>query len=203
MVPRLIIAGITNLNDALTCLDAGVDGISFIFYNDPRQLSPDKASEISMQLPHTFSIIGEFADIPMDKLKSVQRQCRLTAVRLSGCEDTNSYRRINCNIIRLIRLKPGQAAAGGWGIALPEFCIVHREKNAGNRIHLWMEAGQSMKSCPHATISGRISLDNLENVMKLKPYAVRINSGAEQFIGKKDPAKINEILRIMKKGLFA
>lgn len=200
IAPRLVIAGITNLKDAETCVSIGVDAISLIFYDDPRQLTLEKAAEICNALPPLITLIGEFNDLPLERLKTIQRICRLSAVRMLGSENSDYVRRVNARMIRVIRLKPAGSPESESCVTVaadvfPDFNFYYRMKNDGKRFHLWKEAASALSKYPRSMVSGKIDQANLAEVLKLSPYAVRINSGAELFIGKKDPRIIEQIVK--------
>jgi phosphoribosylanthranilate isomerase len=55
------ICGITNLEDALTAVNAGADAVGFVFYEkSPRNVSPETVREIIRQLPAHIEKIGVF-----------------------------------------------------------------------------------------------------------------------------------------------
>ena len=57
------ICGITNLEDALTAVDAGADALGFVFYEkSPRKMLPAAASAIIKGLPGTVEKVGVFID---------------------------------------------------------------------------------------------------------------------------------------------
>ena len=55
------ICGMTNLEDALTAVDAGADAVGFVFYEkSPRNISIEAAKEIVANLPADVEKIGVF-----------------------------------------------------------------------------------------------------------------------------------------------
>jgi phosphoribosylanthranilate isomerase len=55
------ICGMTNLEDALTAVDAGADAVGFVFYEkSPRNISVEAAREIVEKLPERIEKIGVF-----------------------------------------------------------------------------------------------------------------------------------------------
>jgi phosphoribosylanthranilate isomerase len=55
------ICGMTNLEDALTAVDAGADAVGFVFYEkSPRNISVENAREIVAKLPESVEKVGVF-----------------------------------------------------------------------------------------------------------------------------------------------
>jgi phosphoribosylanthranilate isomerase len=55
------ICGITNLEDALTAVDAGADALGFVFYEkSPRNVTPETVREIVRQIPGHVEKVGVF-----------------------------------------------------------------------------------------------------------------------------------------------
>ncbi|MFZ0953004.1 MAG: phosphoribosylanthranilate isomerase, partial [Candidatus Sulfotelmatobacter sp.] len=53
------ICGMTNLEDALTAVEAGADGVGFVFYEkSPRKITVEAAREIVKELPKNIEKIG-------------------------------------------------------------------------------------------------------------------------------------------------
>ena len=76
------ICGITNLEDALTAVDAGADALGFVFYEkSPRYIDPRVAGEIAKKLPQTVEKIGVFAGGYDDGLPELVRQVGLTGTQ--------------------------------------------------------------------------------------------------------------------------
>ena len=55
------ICGMTNLEDALTAVEAGADAVGFVFYEkSPRNVSVEAAREIVGKLPENVEKVGVF-----------------------------------------------------------------------------------------------------------------------------------------------
>ena len=84
---RVKICGITNLEDAMTAVDAGADAVGFIFVeNTPRFVTPDKVAPIVRALPPFVTTVGIFWDHPTGHVKAIQEACGLSALQFHGDE---------------------------------------------------------------------------------------------------------------------
>jgi len=77
------ICGITNLEDALVAVDAGADGVGFVFYEkSPRCVTVETARGIIGKLPESIEKIGVFVDPGTDAI---------SALLAAGLTGTQSY----------------------------------------------------------------------------------------------------------------
>ena len=77
------ICGITNLEDALTAVDAGADALGFVFYEkSPRYVDPETARLIIGKLPEGIAKVGVFVESYPKNLVRLVSNARLTATQL-------------------------------------------------------------------------------------------------------------------------
>src|SRR5438309_724639 len=76
------ICGITNLEDALSAVDAGADALGFVFYeNSHRRVDLETARHIVEQLPDKLEKVGVFVDSGHEQLAEIVTQVGLTTVQ--------------------------------------------------------------------------------------------------------------------------
>src|ERR1044071_4251263 len=81
------ICGITNLEDALSAVDAGAGALGFNFYSrSPRYIDPENARRIIERLPKRVLTVGIFVNEERDRLKSIATEAGVTALQLHGDE---------------------------------------------------------------------------------------------------------------------
>ncbi|MGD0163514.1 MAG: phosphoribosylanthranilate isomerase, partial [Candidatus Sulfotelmatobacter sp.] len=77
--------GMTNLEDALTAVDAGADAVGFVFYEkSPRNISVETAREIVEKLPAGVEKVGVFVDLESEQIREIVLAVGLSAVQLHG-----------------------------------------------------------------------------------------------------------------------
>jgi phosphoribosylanthranilate isomerase len=90
------ICGMTNLEDALTAVEAGADAVGFVFYEkSPRKISVGAAREIVEKLPESVEKIGVFVGSDEDPIKVLLQagltgtQCYISAEGVAGSNARN------------------------------------------------------------------------------------------------------------------
>jgi phosphoribosylanthranilate isomerase len=73
------ICGTTNLEDALTAVDAGADAVGFVFYErSPRKISVEAAREIVEKLPAGVEKVGVFVGQTAETVRKIAETAELT-----------------------------------------------------------------------------------------------------------------------------
>lgn len=192
---RIKICGITNLQDALVCVNNGADALGFIFYEkSPRFISPEKAVEIIQKIPPFVFKVGVFVDEKIENVNSIAGQTSLNAVQLHGNESPDYVKNIFLPVIKSFRINENY-----------DWSLIDKYKNC--EILLDSYSSQAMggtgkkfnwdlipKEIKNKIIlSGGISINNLETIFtNIKPAAIDISSSLESEPGKKDHKKVNE-----------
>ena len=81
------ICGVTNLEDARCCAEAGADAIGLNFYPpSPRCVGVDVARRIALEMPSTMTKVGVFVNASRDEMLRTCDQVGLDAIQLHGDE---------------------------------------------------------------------------------------------------------------------
>jgi phosphoribosylanthranilate isomerase len=81
------ICGVTNLEDAECCVEAGADAIGLNFYpSSPRCVPVDVARRIAQGLPATMTKVGVFVNASRDEVLRTCDQVALDTIQLHGDE---------------------------------------------------------------------------------------------------------------------
>src|SRR5271167_4637056 len=79
------VCGITNVQDALTAVEAGADALGFVFYEkSPRHVAQEAVRDIVRQLPATTKIekVGVFVGESLDEMERIAEAAGLTGIQL-------------------------------------------------------------------------------------------------------------------------
>jgi phosphoribosylanthranilate isomerase len=211
------ICGMTNLEDALTAVDAGADAVGFVFYEkSPRNISVEAAREIVERLPEVVEKVGVFVNESPERVSAIADEVGLTAVQFHGNEhETPEMYAINRRVVFCI---PAEWVALTWRnrgkaigslMAFPKnlTAIMLDSGNNGQRGGTgkpfdWAEASMfvslTSKDTP-VVIAGGLSADNVGEAMEtLKPWGVDVVSGVEASPGKKDAAKVRAFVKAVR-----
>jgi phosphoribosylanthranilate isomerase len=209
------ICGMTNLEDALTAVDAGADAVGFVFYEkSPRNITAEAASEVVRKLPQPVEKVGVFVDAGCDSIRRAVDQAGLTAVQLHGKNSMNSVWQDSRSAIesvgvrKLIPVIPASALLDG-GIFTSESA---REKlfallidaelkgaSGGTGATFDWEATQGMVRSIAlrlpVIVAGGLTPFNVGEAIKLfQPFGVDVASGVEASPGKKSPEKVRDFV---------
>lgn len=203
---RVKICGLTNEIDALKAARSGAWALGFIFYKkSPRFISPFKAKKIIESLPPFVTPVGVFVNQPEGAIRDIISHCGLRAVQLHGDEDHHlclRLKRYNVKIIKVFRVgenfDPKMVEAFQADAFLFDTLDQYNYGGSGKTFD-WNILKQ-VKSSGEVPIilSGGLNAQNvIEPVNDLKPYAVDVNSGVEESVGKKDHKKMKDFIDVV------
>jgi phosphoribosylanthranilate isomerase len=210
------ICGMTNLEDALTAVDAGADAVGFVFYEkSPRCVSVETAREIVQQLPAKVDKVGVFVNELPERVSAIADECGFTAVQFHGDEHRNPAqyalrgKTFFCIPVNQILSE----ARGGSGIFVgfphfPESAAVvldsgNQEQRGGTgKTFAWGEAHSfvdQLRNRYSVVIAGGLAPSNVGWAIEyLHPWGVDVVSGVEASPGKKDPAKVRAFVKAVR-----
>ena len=206
MKPRVKICGITNLEDAMTCVEAGADALGFIFVEKtPRFVTSAVVEPIVRALPPFVTPVGVFWDHPSGHVKAVAEACGLRALQFHGDEPPEDLTGYAIPVIKTIKLsgtadddadlrrRVVQYLRHGVAAILVDSAARWSEGEPRRPVE-WQRAGQ-LAEAGRVILSAGLTPDNVAQAVSIaRPYAVDVNSGVEAVPGRKDPAKVRRFV---------
>lgn len=200
---KIKVCGIRRQADARVCSELGADFCGFIFHaKSPRKLTPEEAAELDTG---EALRVGVFVEQDVDEVKEIMDKARLDLAQLHGGQD-----RAFCEAVggkRVIRVFWPERYSH------PEDMTHEMVRLAGRAAYFLLDAGQSGGG--HGTpidpaflrdvhihapwfLAGGLGLDNLHGALKLRPFAVDLNSGVESEPGVKDRALLERCFELIR-----
>lgn len=205
MIP-VKVCGITNLHDALICIQHGVTALGFVFAASKRRVSAATVYDITRQLPPFVTRVGVFVDEDPLVIRDILKDCALDLAQLHGSEPLTVTEILPGRVIKTFK-------AGYEQPHLPE---VIRWQNTPLRAVLidtyspgvaggigqpfdWelFEAFRSLKF--PLILAGGLTPENIKQaIQQTRPDAVDLSSGVEKEPGIKEPIKIEALMQEMR-----
>ena len=202
---KVKICGITNWVDARRAVAEGAELLGFNFYaGSPRYVEPAKAKRIVSRLPKRISVVGVFVNESEQTMLEIARTVGLDALQLHGDETPAMVARLKRSfpVIKAIRVKQSLAVGqlqiykAATALLLDGF-DAHRRGGTG-RTFDW-EIARRAKKYGRVFLAGGLTPENVgEAIRAARPYAVDVCSGVEARPGKKDLARVRNLMRAAK-----
>ena len=209
------ICGMTNLEDALTAVEAGADAVGFVFYEkSPRNISVEAVREIVEKLPEDVEKVGVFVNECEGSICAIAGGAGLTAVQMHG--DNEDPHVADLVVKRHPRLKVlaaipmYHASPVGWA-GMWEPNVVHaflvdsgtpsRHGGTGEAFDWEASVGtiDEIKRFGQVVLAGGLMPRNVaEAIGIMKPWGVDVVSGVEARPGKKDPEKVRAFVKAVR-----
>ncbi len=202
MVYKTKICGITNVDDAIAAVTAGVDALGFVFHKaSPRCITAQVVRRIIASLPPFVLPVGVFVNEDMKVVRDLMDSCGLTLAQLHGDESAAYCEQLGRPVLKAIRLRDmssflslaeykGRAGVRG-------FLIDAYSDSAYGGTGLttdWSLAAEAAKTAP-ILLAGGLTPENVgEAIVKVRPYGVDVSSSVEASPGKKDHAKVKAFI---------
>ena len=200
---KIKICGITNLEDALTAVEAGADALGFVFYSaSPRHVLSEQAAEIIRHLPPFVQTVGLFVNEYPATVNAIADRCGLDVVQLHG-EETAEY----CTFIRRRVIKAFRVKDNTTLDVLTQYhvsgCLLDAWSPAApggtGQTFNWEIAAEAVKRGHRIVLAGGLTPDNVaESIRQVHPYGVDVSSGVESAPGRKDASKTRRFVELAK-----
>jgi len=195
---RIKICGITSVEDARLCVEAGADALGFIFVErTPRYVAPDAAARIIAGLPPFVTPVGVFWDHAPGHVKAVAEQCGLGALQFHGDEAPEDLQEYRLPVIKTLKVAAAADLARMAGYRVSAFLLDSPSRWSEGQARPpipWEVAAEAARRHP-VLLSAGLTPENVAGaVRRVRPYGVDVNSGVEARPGRKDPARVQRFV---------
>jgi len=196
--PRIKLCGVTSLEDAHLCAEAGAWALGMIFSPDsPRRCTVATAEEIGGVLRRRLELVGVFVNAPLEVVTRTAERAALSIVQLHGDEGP-SYaaevaRRTGAKVMKAMRVRTRgdlQALeAFRTDLHLVDAHVPGLRGGTGQTMDWRLLTGR--RPGPPLVLAGGLNPDNVAAALAaVRPYAVDSASGTEAAPGVKDPVRV-------------
>ena len=191
---RVKICGITNLEDALNAIEAGVNALGFVFYDkSPRYIDPKEAKKIVKALPPFIQTVGLFVN---ESSESINRVCKESLMQLAQIIDDKEYTDfslLEVKAIKVIRARSKEDIPKSSKEFYLIDAFVEEFGGAGKRVALeWFKD----VDCSNFILAGGLNESNLQEIKGFDFFAVDVSSAVEINKGKKDKQKMFNFVKV-------
>ena len=174
---------------------SGADFLGFVFAPSKREIKPEKAKEITIDMPKTVKKVGVFVSPTNEQVERAIRKAGLDIVQIHGkqLEKTPSVPMISAFSV------DGKDAPSTLTTITSEYLLFDAPPQTftgGNgKVFDWSQLDLSVLSGRKIIIAGGLTPENAQAAIKqFKPYALDVSSGVETN-GEKDFKKITQFIR--------
>ena len=201
---RIKICGLKSADMALHASRCGADAVGLVFHKpSPRYVAPDEAARIAQALPPYVMAVGLFVDLPAGEIRDILARVPLQMLQFQGDEPPDFCESFRMPYVRAVRMEQGADLleyAGRFSRARALLLDAHVPGLAGGtgQAFDWKEIPRDLPI--PVILSGGLTPENVGRaVREVKPWAVDVSSGVEAERGVKDPRKIEEFIRSVRR----
>jgi phosphoribosylanthranilate isomerase len=187
------ICGITTVDDALACVDAGADALGFNFWPESkRHVSVETAAAIARSLPPDIRTVGVFVDPSEADVERVFAAGAIDMAQLHGEESPEFCRRFAGRYIKAVRLRD-ESSLKRMDDYRCDVILVDADApgygGSGQRANVALAAQAAARR--RIILAGGLNADNVgEAIMAVRPWGVDVAGGVEREPGVKDWMKV-------------
>lgn len=185
--------GITRVEDARCCVEAGADALGFLFAESPRRLEAASAAAIIRTLPPHVMRFAVFVDETPAEITRVLAVTGADRVQFHGFEEPMVHELTGARMVRAFRARD-ESVLEEIEEAAPEMFFLDtwsptRAGGTGQTFD-WTLARRA-SALGRMVLAGGLTPENVgEAIREAHPFGVDVSSGIESSPGVKDPARI-------------
>ena len=201
---RIKICGLREPEHARIAANAGADAVGVVFHQpSPRYVTPTQAAAVVAALPPYVSAVGLFVNEPAQSLHAILARVRLDLLQFQGDEEPEYCVSFGIPFVRAVRMEEGAdllewASRFSRARALLLDAHVPGERGGTGQTFEWSRVPRNLPV--PVILSGGLTAENVgQAVREVRPWAVDVSSGVERGRGVKDPGKIVEFIRSVRR----
>ncbi len=202
---KIKICGISTVEAAKACIDGRADFIGFIFFDkSPRNITLEKAKEIAKLDFGTAKKVAVTVNATDNEFDNIVEALNPDYLQLHGDETACRIKDVKAEFsLPIIKALPASQISEIKDNEFVDYYLIDSPIKSGNdmggiyggsgKVFDWDKLTEYKLETPYF-LSGGLNIDNIDEALKLKPYAVDLSSGVESAKGIKDIAKIEGLL---------
>lgn len=195
---KIKICGLTQIDDILAVNQYEPDYIGFVFAKKSRRfISVQQADKLKQQLSEKITAVGVFVNEAKERIAELLNQDIIQIAQLHGNEDEQEIcwikRQTGKPVIKAVSVHT-KVDAACWQESSADYLLFDHGAGGTGTAFDWNLLTECHKPF---FLAGGIHCGNLAEALTKGAYAIDLSSGAETD-GKKDPAKIAEIINIVR-----
>ena len=196
------ICGLTTVNDAVRCTEAGADALGLNFWpGSPRHVDVPTARAIVEACGDQATMVGVFVDFTLDQVREILQETGTQWAQLHGDETPGLVAELLPHAYKAIGVKDGSAielAREFPGEHLLLDASVPGMPGGTGRTFDWAIAASVAKE-RKLTLAGGLTPDNVADAVRaVRPFRVDVASGVESAPGRKAPDLVKRFIEAAK-----
>ena len=197
--PIIKICGLTNLNQAMSCVESGADWLGFnCWTGSSRYIKPSEIQGIINLLPQSITTVGVFVNETSASLEKIMKYTGMDLAQLHGDENIEYIEKINVPCFKAFRFSPkfNIHQINSFGREL--FLLDSYSKNfyGGTGKELDWDKASKFSSLGKLILAGGLNSENVVDALKkVHPWGVDVCSGVEEEPGLKDMTKVADFIK--------
>ncbi len=194
MGARVKICGVTRVDDALLCVEAGADAIGLNFWpKSKRRCAMDEAARIVSAVGERVRVVGVFVDASVEEISLVRQRTGVRWAQLHGDEPPAVLDMLLPEALKAVRPRESadvrSALAYGGSELLVDAAVAGVPGGSGQRCDWTLAA--SLARSRRVWLAGGLRPDDVASAISaVRPFGVDVASGVERAPGVKDAAKV-------------
>jgi phosphoribosylanthranilate isomerase len=196
---RIKVCGVTSLEDARVCIEAGVDAVGLNFWpRSLRRCEQAVAREIVRELRGQALFVGVFVDQSGDEVARIRDDVGLDCVQLHGDEPPELLARFLPHAYKAVRVRGSSVleavrAFPGEHVLLDAYV---QGLPGGTGATFDWQLARAVAAERKLTLAGGLTPANVaEAVRVVRPFCVDVASGVESAPGVKDPQQVRAFVQ--------